>query len=406
MEKRWLTSVFGRYDSGIWIRVLGVALTTITGFMIRPFLVLYLYDKLASSVILPMLIVGLQPLCGLFVNWFGGGWSDRFGRKPLMMIALALQMLCMVGYVFAEEAWHYALISIVNGIGFALYMPAANAQMTDMVTANKRAEIFALLHTAFNVGAAVGPVLGLLMFSWNPSAVFLLSALSYVAYMLLVWLKLPETAPLKVGGKAVSHAALSSSRTKFSWKQHRTLVTLTLFSLPVGLLYAQVESTFPLHLQTNFEHFKTVLAAILAFNGLMVIALQIWIAKKTEAMASSVLIGCSYGVFALVAIGYGYTNVVVLLFLVEFAFTIGEMVNGPHMQKAVSLLAPEEQRGFYFSVYGSSQMLSRGLGPIAGGAILVWANGETLFTMLAVLLLLAGFGQYKVLKRVAVAMSD
>ncbi|MFC5468897.1 MDR family MFS transporter [Cohnella suwonensis] len=406
MANKWISNVLGRYDSGIWIRVLGAALTTITGFMIRPFLVLYLYDKLEGSVILPMLIVGLQPLCGLFVNWFGGGWSDRFGRKPLIMISLALQMLCMVGYVFADGAWHYAVISIVNGIGFALYMPAANAQMTDMVPAEKRAEIFALLHTAFNVGAAVGPVLGLLMFSWNPSAVFLLSAMSFVAYMLLVWFKLPETAPLKVGGQAVTAAAIRRSKTKFSWKQHRTLLVLTLLNLPIGLLYAQVESTFPLHLQTNFEHFKTVLASILTFNGIMVIALQIWIAKKTEAMASHVLIGWSYALFAIVAIGYGYSNVIVLLFLAEFVFTIGEMVNGPHTQKSVSLMAPEEQRGFYFSVFGSSQMLSRGLGPIVGGALMEWTNGETLFTVLAALLLLAGLGQYRVLKGVTVERSE
>ncbi|XID95655.1 MFS transporter [Paenibacillaceae bacterium WGS1546] len=97
--------------------------------MIRPFLVLYLYDRLEGSVLLPMLIVGLQPLCGLIVNWFGGGWSDRYGRKPLMLISLALQMLCMIGYVFADQTLHYALISIVNGLGSALFLPAATRRL-------------------------------------------------------------------------------------------------------------------------------------------------------------------------------------------------------------------------------------------------------------------------------------
>ncbi|RKP54965.1 MFS transporter [Cohnella endophytica] len=397
--KNWFSNFIGRYDGGIWIRVLGAALTTITGFMIRPFLVLYLYDKLEGSVILPMIIVGLQPLCGLFVSWFGGGWSDRFGRKPLIIIALALQMLCMVGYVFANEVWHYALISIVNGIGFALYMPAANAQITDLVTEEKRAEVFALMHTAFNVGAAVGPVLGLLMFSWNPSAVFLLSALSFVAYGLLVWFKLPETAPLKTGA-ASSASALSRTNPKFTWALHKSLLLITLLSLPVGLLYAQVESTFPLHLQTNFLNYRTLLAAILTFNGVMVIALQIWIAKRTESMASYIVIGFSYLLFALVSLGYGYSKIVIALFVSEFIFTIGEMIFGPHIQKAVSLMAPAEQRGFYFSVYGTSQMLSRGLGPILGGYLFSVANGETMFTVLAVLILVAGYGQFRVVRQI------
>jgi hypothetical protein len=62
IKTNFFTNVLGRYDSGIWIRVLGAALTTITGFMIRPFLVLYLYDRMEGSIMLPMIIVGLQPL--------------------------------------------------------------------------------------------------------------------------------------------------------------------------------------------------------------------------------------------------------------------------------------------------------------------------------------------------------
>jgi predicted MFS family arabinose efflux permease len=77
------------------------------------------------------------------------------------------------------------------------------------------------------------------------------------------------------------------------------------------------------------------------------------------------------------------------------------MMFGPHMQKAVSVMAPQEQRGFYFSVYGTSQLLSRGLGPILGGLLLGWSGGETLFTVLAALMVVAGYAQFKVIKRLA-----
>jgi MFS family permease len=398
IKPNFLTNVLGRYDSGVWIRVLGAALTTITGFMIRPFLVLYLYDRMEGSIMLPMIIVSLQPLCGMFVSWYGGSWSDRFGRKPLIMVALFLQMLCMLGYIFAGEVWQYALISIVNGVGFALYMPAANAQITDMVAEERRAEVFALMHTAFNVGAAVGPVLGLLMFSWSPSAVFLLSAISFVLYASLVWFKLPETAPMTEESGVSALTPAKHVKPRISWAQHKTLLLMTLLSLPIGLLYAQVETTFPLHLQTNFDHYKTILASVLTFNGFMVIALQIWIAKRTEEVSTRFIIGISYILFALVSLGYGYSSVIIALFVSEFVFTIGEMLFGPHMQKAISIMAPKEQRGFYFSVFGASNLLSRGIGPILGGLLFSWSNGEVLFTVLAVLLVVAGFVQYRVVR--------
>ncbi|WP_373229446.1 MDR family MFS transporter [Cohnella sp.] len=394
---RYFNNLLSRYDSGIWIRVLGAALTTITGFMIRPFLVLYLYDQMDGSVMLPMIIVGLQPLCGMFISWYGGGWSDRYGRKPLMFVALILQMFCMIGYVFAEDVWQYALISIINGIGFALYMPAANAQITDLVPEDRRAEVFALMHTAFNVGAAVGPVLGLLMFRWNPSAVFLLSAASFLLYAILVWFKLPETTPLKEKDTVVS---LWPGKTRIAWKIHKPLLLLTLYGLPVGFLYAQVETTLPLHLKTNFEDYLTILTSLLTFNGIMVIALQIWIARRTESILSHYVIGASYVLFAVVSIGYGYSNLILWLFVAEFIFTIGEMIFGPHTQKAISVMAPKEQRGFYFSVYGASHLLSRGLGPILGGLLLSWSGGEVLFTVLAVLLIVAGIAQYRMMRNV------
>lgn len=390
-----ISNLIGRYDSGIWIRVLGSALTTITGFMIRPFLVLYLYEQMDGSVMLPMLIVGLQPLCGMFVSWYGGGWSDRYGRKPLMFVALLLQMLCMIGYVFAEDVWQYAIISIVNGIGFALYMPAANAQITDLVPEARRAEVFALMHTAFNIGAAVGPILGLLMFRWNSSAVFLLSAVSFLLYALLVWIKLPETAPLM---EKNADPTLVHVKPTISWKLQKPLLLFTLYALPVGFLYAQVETTLPLHLQTNFEDYLTVLTSLLSFNGIMVIAMQIWIARRTESTLSHYVIGVSYILFVVVSIGYGFSSLIVWLFVAEFIFTIGEMIFGPHAQKVISVMAPKEQRGFYFSVYGASHLLSRGIGPIVGGLLFSWSNGEVLFTVLAVLLIIAGIAQYRMLR--------
>ncbi|MFD0673448.1 MDR family MFS transporter [Cohnella sp. GCM10027633] len=390
-----LRQMIGRYDAGIWIRVIGTALSTITGFMIRPFLVLYLFDRTEGSVMLPMLIVALQPLCGMIVSWTGGGLSDRYGRKPIMFAALMLQMLSMFGYVFADDVWQYAGCSIVNGIGSALFMPAANAQITDMVPEERRAEVFALMHTAFNVGAAVGPAIGLFMFQWDASAVFLASALAFLLYGLLVAFKLSETAPSLTGGGRRHQA---SSKVKFSWANHKPLILLTLLSLPVGLLYGQTETTLPLHLQTSFDDYKPIFAALLTFNGLMVIALQIWIARKSENVPSRIVIGLANVLLAVVALGYGYADVVVLLFVAEFVFTIGEMLFGPHYQKTLSVMAPPEQRGFYFSVNGAVNLLSRALGPLLGGWLLTATNGETLFTVLAFMLVAAGYLQYRVVK--------
>ncbi|WP_276354219.1 MFS transporter [Cohnella caldifontis] len=302
--------------------------------------------------------------------------------------------------------WQYAAVSIVTGAGSALFMPAANAQMTDMVREERRAEVFALMHTGFNVGAAVGPILGMLMFRWNPTVVFLIAAFSFLVNVLLVSFKLPETAPLvltrRSGGGNVRTGRTDNGQKgglRPLFTSERLLLSVTLLTLPVSFLYALAETALPIHLGTRFAHPENIFPSMIAFNGLAVIALQIWIARRTEGFRSYAVVGGSYLCFAVVALGYGYSSVLLALFAAEFVFTIGEMLNGPHLQKVISLMAAEEKRGYYFAVFGASRLLGQGIGPMLGGLALAWTNGETLFALLAALLLVAGFAQFRVMRK-------
>lgn len=390
------------YDAAIWIRAIGTALTSVTNFMMRPFLVLYLYGQLEGDVFLSMLVVSLSPFVGMLVGLFAGKLSDRVGRKPVMLASLVIQCGSMLAFMTATSVWHYALISIFSGMGHALFYPAANAQVSDVVPEDKRPEVFALFHTALNLGAAAGPLLGLLLFNWNMHMVFFACAVTTGIYALLVWWKVPETLQAKpqtsgaAGDTAAGPASGKSGPFSFpGWlKRHKLLVSITLSSMPVTLLYALVESAFPLHLQSRFSNYQTIFASLMTFNGLMVILLQIWIARKTANMPLHRVMGAAYTMFALVALGYGFAPWVMLLFAVEFVFTIGEMMNGPHSQKLVSVIAPAEERGFYFSFYSMNWQVSRFLGPLLGGLVLSKLNGEWLFGLLGVLIIAGGISMF------------
>lgn len=385
-----------RYDTAIWVRVFGTMLTTTTGFMLRPFLVLYLYDKLGGSVLLPMVIVGLQPLVGILISLWGGGMTDRYGRKPLMLIALLINTLSMVGFVYAESVWEFASLTILNGLGMALFFPAANAQIADIIPEEQRAEIFALLHTALNVGAAIGPLLGFIVFTKDPSFVFGISAVAFFIYGLIVWWKVPETMP----AKDKQEQSEVKEAQPFRIADHKTLFLITLFAIPVSLLYAQTEATLPLHLKSYFTNYQSVLVTLMTINGAIVILLQLWIAKRTEKLNPAKVILVSYLLFAVVSYGYGWLPILSLLIINEVLFTIGEMMNGPHIQKAVSLLAPAEMRGRYFSIFGMSWQISKAVGPVLGGLLMTNFSGGIMFSCIGILLLFSGLAQYRILTSV------
>jgi MFS family permease len=393
--------LISRYDAAVWIRIVGTMMTTIANFMIRPFMVLYLYDKLEGSVLLPMLVVGLQPLTGMFIGLWGGGLSDRWGRKPIMLFALAINMAAMIGFVCSEDVWQFALCSILNGVGMSLFLPAANAQIADIIPEGRRAEVFAALHAAFNVGAAFGPALGLLLFSWQPKVVFALSAAAFLGYLLLVWRKIPETLPRDTDRHASAADKSQAAPPKLTFGAHKPLFFMTLLAVPISILYAQVETVFPLHLQTQFEDYKTILTALLTFNGITVMLLQIPVARFTENWLTHRVVLLSYFLLVAVAFGYGFAPLFALLIVAELLFSIGEMLIGPHMQKAVSMIAPANMRGRYFSVYSMSHQFARGVGPVAFGFFFELWGGHVTFAIVAGLLALAGIAQYRLVRRLS-----
>jgi MFS family permease len=389
---RKLVTLLTQYDTPIWIRVFGSAITSTTNFMLRPFLVLYLYNKLDSSILLPLLVVGLQPLASILISLWGGGLADRFGRKPIMVSSLLIQAVSMVGFIFAESVWEFAAISLLLGLGIPLFVPAANAQIVDIVPEEKRAEIFALLHMAFNLGPAIGPLLGLALFSWNQQFVFATSAIAFFIYAFAVWIKIPETLPK-------NNRVELQAAPKLSMRKHRGLYLFTLYAIPIGLLYAQVETTLPLHLKSNFDNYLTILAVLFTLNSIIVLFFMVWIAKKTEKINSNKLIFLSYLLFGLASIGYGFAPAFFILILVELIFTLGEIIGITHLQKYVSRIAPKQMIGRYFSIFGLYMQIPKLIGPVVCGVLMTNFGGNIMFAILGVLLILTGSLQNRLIKK-------
>ncbi|HEX6302834.1 MAG TPA: MFS transporter [Anaerolineales bacterium] len=162
---------------------------------IEPQFMFYAYYDLSwssSQLGLVMSTYGAAFMLGEFAL---GGLSDRLGRKPVLVLGLALFSAQFVGLViFRQVTWIVASF-VLAGLGNALYDPALSALILDITPSEHTASIIGLKSTAGSLGTLLGPALVVLFTPFiSPRGVFLIAtALVFVLTLASgLVLRLPE----------------------------------------------------------------------------------------------------------------------------------------------------------------------------------------------------------------------
>lgn len=121
-----------------------------------------------------------------------GNLSDRFGRRPVLLISLALYSFDQLLMALAPTLAFLFIARFLSGASAATFA-TANAVIADTTPRDKRAAKFGMLGAAFGLGFVFGPLIGGLLAELGPRAPFYAaSACTAVAFMIGFFL-LPET---------------------------------------------------------------------------------------------------------------------------------------------------------------------------------------------------------------------
>ncbi|MFJ8075071.1 MFS transporter [Streptomyces sp. NPDC096176] len=92
-----------------------------------------------------------------------GRLTDRYGRKKLFLLTLAIYILATVATAFAQDAWYLYLARFITGMGIGGEYAAINSAIDELIPARNRGRVDLAINGSYWVGAALGSLAAVLL---------------------------------------------------------------------------------------------------------------------------------------------------------------------------------------------------------------------------------------------------
>lgn len=355
----------------------------------------FVADDTASAARIFGLFGTAWALMQFFFSPILGGLSDRFGRRPVVLLSnlgLALDYVLMA--LAPSLTWLF-VGRVISGITSAS-VSTAFAYIADITPPDRRAAVFGKIGVAFGAGFILGPAIGGLLGGTDPRLPFWVAAGLSFANTLYGLLILPESLP-------------AERRSRFRWKNANPIGALHLLrsapvltGLSVVTFFAQLAhvvlpSTFVLYAGYRYGWDAATVGLTLAMVGICAMAVQgaaIGPIVRRFGERRALLLGLGSGAAGFLIFGLAPTGALFWLGIPVMALW---GVAGAATQALMTQSVTPEQQGRLQGATSSVQSVSQLLGPFLFTLTFAWFIGDSAplklpgapFLLAAALLLLA-----------------
>ena len=361
------------------------------------FLVVFI-DLFGFSLILPLLpfyaeSFGASPtVIGFLVATYAAGQligapilgrlSDRFGRRPVLLVSIFGTLVGFVILGFANSLFVLFLARALDGLTGG-NISVAQAYITDVTDEKNRGRGLGLIGAAFGLGFILGPAIGGILSRWGYSVPAFVAAGIAAVNLALVALWLPESltkerraALAAAGGRRapLTFGALHSALRR-PYVGH-LLQTRFFFALT----FSTLQTIFALYGEHRFGFNSQTTGYILAYVGFLAVLVQGFvIGWLTDRVKDSILITAATGLLALSFLGWAFAPNVPFLLIVFVPIAVSGGVLNTVVNSALSKAVSPAEIGGTLGLSASLESLSRVVAPSGGGFVLeklgTWAPG-------------------------------
>ena len=329
------------------------------------------------------LIVSVFALCAFGAAPVLGALSDRYGRRPILMLSLLGSAVGYVIFGLGGALWILFAGRMIDGLT-AGNVSAIYAYVADTFAPAERGRIYGLLGAVGGLGFMLGPVAGGLLGAISPAAPLFAAAALTLGNIAWVYVALPES------------ITRDATRPAWRWQQLNPLSQLThvlgmsALRIPFAAAFCfffagtMLQSNFAVYLKDILQFGPTGIGWVLFTVGVMDIVSQ---GLLTRALLPRIGAGAlARSGLAVNAIGFALIACLVLVPRVEFllasivVFTLGDGLFQPSINAIISNAAPADAQGLVQGANQSQQALARMLGPLLAAVLSPLSAGAPYWT--------------------------
>lgn len=360
-----------------------IVLVDVLGFtIVIPLLALYA-ERFGASPLVATTLVSVYAICSLISTPIIGSLSDRYGRRPLLLISQAGTCAGFVILWLSNSLWMVFVGRILDGVT-AGNLSTAQAYISDHTTPENRAKAFGVIGVAFGIGFTFGPALG----GWLSSSFgamhlpFFVSACLSALSILCTYTLLPreqkgETRPSvpaessDVSSPAGRRPSAFDVATYVEYFKRPNLGSVYFQFFLFTFSFSALTSGFALFAEARFHWSARETGYLFAYAGLLGIVLQGGLIGRLVKRFGEVRLAVAG--FAASMVGYaimGFADTLVLIVIATTVNSFGSGVLRPVLTSRITQIVGKHEQGVALGISASLSSLAMILAPPAGGLML------------------------------------
>lgn len=366
----------------ISIFLCGIGFSIITP--IVPFLVQPYVSNLGNQAIAVTLLTSVYAVCVFFAAPALGALSDRYGRRPILLICLLGSTVGYLIFGMGGALWVLFLGRIIDGITGG-NISTLFAYFADITPREQRTKYFGWISAIAGIGGAIGPTLGGLLAKFGYSVPMYFVALITFLNLIYGILYMSESLDKNNRLKNITFTRLNPFAQLINILSMKSLRRLLISAFLLWIPNGALQGTFSEFTMDTFNWSPVIIGLMFSIMGIQDIISQGFIMPKLLKKFSDiqiVILGMiseiiGYGLIAASAIFSLYPLIIIGMFI----FAFGDSIFGPSFNGILSKSGDASEQG---RIQGGSQAirsLATIIGPIVGGEIYVLLGHTAPFFM-------------------------